>query len=38
MPRKKRASIVKGLRKRGHLVNAHTGRKRKTKKKGKGKA
>lgn len=33
MARKKRASIVKGLRKRGHLVNANTGRRRRTKKK-----
>lgn len=37
MGRKKRASIVKNLRKRGHLVSANTGRRRTKRKKAKGK-
>lgn len=38
MARKTRGSIVGGLRKRGHLVNPNTGRRKKAKKKkGKGK-
>jgi len=37
MARKKRSTIVRGLRKRGHLVNANTGRKRTKRKKAKKK-